>query len=156
MLVALVAVLLAPSLFLLAPGESLRIRLLQLAVELIKAARPSLASNKQLRDVLTKWAWRHLKVPDESPCRTWGFLAIVHLLAISGQPVPASEAEAAREADKHTSPLLCAGQPGPACLPQPATLVTALVAQQGTSCPSNGATLQLHLAELSSNIPSVQ
>lgn len=50
-------------------GESLRIRMLQLCVELSKAATPSIAANKPLRDVLIKYAWRHLKVPEESPCR---------------------------------------------------------------------------------------
>ena len=43
--------------------------MLQLCVELSKAATPSIAANKPLRDVLIKYAWRHLKVPEESPCR---------------------------------------------------------------------------------------
>ncbi|WIA37453.1 hypothetical protein OEZ86_014371 [Tetradesmus obliquus] len=63
-------------------GESLRIRMLQLCVELSKAATPSIAANKPLRDVLIKYAWRHLKVPEESPCRHWAFLATVHLLPL--------------------------------------------------------------------------
>lgn len=33
--------------------------------------------------MLIKFAWRHLKVPDESPCRHWAFLATVHLLPLS-------------------------------------------------------------------------
>eukprot|EP00879_Flechtneria_rotunda_P005042 GHRR01005319.1.p1 GENE.GHRR01005319.1~~GHRR01005319.1.p1 ORF type:complete len:3477 (+),score=1416.33 GHRR01005319.1:1112-11542(+) len=64
-------------------GEVLRICILHFCVELIKAARPIIAQNKGLRDVLVKYSWRFLKVPDESPCRTWAFLATVHLLPLS-------------------------------------------------------------------------
>lgn len=64
-------------------GEALRICLLRLCVDLIKAAKNSIAGNRPLRDVLIKFAWRHLKVPDESPCRHWAFLATVHLLPLS-------------------------------------------------------------------------
>jgi hypothetical protein len=56
--------------------------MLQLCVELSKAATPGIAANKPLRDVLIKYAWRHLKVPEESPCRHWAFLATVHLLPL--------------------------------------------------------------------------
>lgn len=51
------------------PGECLRIKLLQLCVEVLKAARPTIAANKSLRDGLTKWTWRYLTVPEECPCR---------------------------------------------------------------------------------------
>jgi hypothetical protein len=50
-------------------GECLRIKLLQLCVELLKAARPIIAANKALRDGLTKWTWKYLTVPEECPCR---------------------------------------------------------------------------------------
>jgi hypothetical protein len=56
--------------------------MLQLCVELSKVSTPSIAANKPLRDVLIKYAWRHLKVPEESPCRHWAFLATVHLLPL--------------------------------------------------------------------------
>lgn len=64
-------------------GEGLRICLLRLCVDLIKSAKTSIGQSKPLRDVLIKFAWRHLKVPDESPCRHWAFLATVHLLPLS-------------------------------------------------------------------------
>jgi hypothetical protein len=56
------------------PGEALRIRLLHLSVELLKAGREAVAANKALRDALTKWTWRFLVVPEECPCRCVVFL----------------------------------------------------------------------------------
>lgn len=57
-------------------GECLRIKLLQLCVEVLKAARPTIAANKSLRDGLTKWTWKYLTVPDECPCRCGLWLGV--------------------------------------------------------------------------------
>jgi hypothetical protein len=78
--------------------------MLQLCVELSKVSTPSIAANKPLRDVLIKYAWRHLKVPEESPCRHWAFLATVHLL-------PLVDARASQSGDAQRQRQLLQQQP---------------------------------------------
>jgi hypothetical protein len=78
--------------------------MLQLCVELSKVSTPSIAANKPLRDVLIKYAWRHLKVPEESPCRHWAFLATVHLLPlVDARASQSGEAQRQRQLQQQPS-----------------------------------------------------
>lgn len=81
--------------------------MLQLAVALVKAALPALQAHKGLRDAAIKCAWHHLRVPEESPCRHWAFLAMVHLLPLCG----GSEARGGTNVD---GPVAKAGAAGAA------------------------------------------
>lgn len=41
---------------------------------------PNRLQDKQYKGILIKWCWKHLKLPEESPCKSFAFVAIAHIL----------------------------------------------------------------------------